>query len=45
LAERCYQGLFNGCSQLKNITVAFNTWPENVFVKWVQNVSDKGVFF
>ena len=45
LAEHCYEKMFNGCSLLKNITVAFNNWSENGFKEWVQNVSDKGVFF
>lgn len=43
LAYGCFENMFNGCSSLSSIEVAFSTWGSGN-TNWVKNVAASGTF-
>ena len=46
LTERCYNSMFEGCTNLSQIDVTFEEWPVNdETYRWVTNVAPTGTFY
>jgi hypothetical protein len=43
LAEKCYYGMFSGCSNLAYIKVAFTDWGTGTDF-WLMGVAENGTF-
>ena len=44
LASYCYEGMFQDCTSLSSVEVAFTTWEVGVTNSWVSNVAASGIF-
>lgn len=44
LADSCYGDMFNGCTSLSSVEVAFTTWTPNTSINWLRNVAASGTF-
>ena len=44
LAFRCYMGMFQNCSSLSSVEVAFTEWTSGTTDSWLNNVAASGTF-